>query len=112
MAMPVKLLVQVIDLPENLCENCISEIAIYMYQGSSYLVAIADNTICSDGLTAVTDCETGVTFCMDGGIIGFNQCEQFFLEAVKVESIAKENCGDCICPAVALPVCEHCHVRI
>ena len=98
-------LLSVIDLIDNLCDNCLTEIALYAFEGETYLVSIADNDNCADGLTTVINCSNGENFCMDGGFAGFTQCDEFFEGALKLESIVKENCGGCICPAVFLPVC-------
>ena len=99
-------ILDVIDLPEDLCGQCISEIAVYSFQGETFLASIADNTNCADGLTTVVNCLTGNTLCFDGGIAGFTQCDVFFEEAVKLQTIIKEDCGNsCNCPAVVDPVC-------
>lgn len=99
-------ILDIIDLPEDLCGQCISEIAVYSFQGETFLASIADNTNCADGLTTVVNCLTGNTLCFDGGVAGFNQCNLFFEEAVKLQTVIKENCGNtCNCPAVVDPVC-------
>ncbi len=99
-------ILNLIDLPEDLCGQCISEIAVYSFQGKTYLVSIADNTNCADGLTTVVSCLSGDVFCYDGGIVGFTQCDLFFEEAIKLETVIKEDCGNnCNCPAVVEPVC-------
>ncbi len=99
-------MLNLIDLPEDLCGQCISEIAVYAFQGKTYLATIANNTTCADGLTTVVSCLSGNVFCYDGGIAGFTQCDVFFEEAVKLETVIKDDCGNnCNCPAVVEPVC-------
>ena len=94
------------DLPDDLCGQCISEISVYSFQGKTYLATLANNTTCADGLTTVVSCLSGDVFCYEGGIAGFNQCELFFEEAVKLQIIIKDDCGNnCNCPAVVEPVC-------
>ena len=73
-------------LSQNLCEQCISEVALYSFEGQSYYVTFGDNTTCSDALTTVVNCASSETFCLEGGIAGFNQCERFFAGATKIET--------------------------
>ena len=91
-------------LNPNLCEQCLTEIAVFSYKGRNYLVSLADNKICADGLTNVIDCETGEQLCQEGGIAGLT-CGDFFEEAVKTETILEEDCAPCICPEIYAPVC-------
>ena len=71
----------------DLCNSCMGEIAIYIFQGEEYLVTIEDNPICSDGITTVTNCDSTSVFCFNGGIAGFSQCNDFFEEAELKEVI-------------------------
>ena len=79
----------------NPCEQCISEIATYSFQGETYLVTFGDNQACSDAITTVMHCDSTVVFCFEGGIAGFNQCETFFEEAERTETIWSKavDCG-------------------
>ncbi|MEM6318041.1 MAG: Kazal-type serine protease inhibitor domain-containing protein [Bacteroidota bacterium] len=98
-------ILSVILLNPNLCEQCLTEVAVYEYKGNNYLVSLADNKICSDGLTNIIDCETGETLCNEGGITGLT-CGDFFEVAVKQEVILEEDCEQsCICPEYYQPVC-------
>ncbi len=84
-----------LNINDNFCNSCFSEVAIYSYEGADYLVTKEDNPICSDGITTVTNCDSTVVFCYDGGIAGFNQCEEFFKGAALVETIwsRSKDCG-------------------
>ncbi len=62
------------------CENCISEINVYTYNGETYVGVIADNINCSDAQTIIYTCD-GTEFCVDGGIVGSTQCSTFFANA-------------------------------
>jgi len=92
-----------ITLPTELCNQGLTEIAVYKLDGKSYLVYLADNVLLADGQSRIVDCETGDEFCVIGGIAGFT-CDGFLDKAEKLETIVKENCG-CICPAIFAPVC-------
>lgn len=98
-------LLAVVTFPTDLCELCLSEIAVYTFNGKSYLVSLANDLTCVDGLTTVQDCETGETFCLSGGFGGFNQCEEFFESAIKTETVVKDDCTPCVCDAEYAPVC-------
>ena len=98
-------LLNVIDLNPDLCSQCLSEIAIYSYNGKNYLVSLGDNIICADVPNVVVDCETGEEFCNDGGGELMSTCGNFFSVAEKVEVVLKEDCTPCICPPVYEPVC-------
>jgi len=76
-----------LNINENFCNSCFSEVAIYSYEGADYLVTREDNPICSDGITTVTNCDSTVVFCYEGGIAGFDQCGAFFKGAVLVETV-------------------------
>ncbi len=76
-----------LNINSSFCESCIGEVAIYEYQNAQYLVTIEDNPICSDGITTVTNCDSTFAFCFDGGIAGFSQCNDFFKEAILIETI-------------------------
>jgi len=93
-----------ITLPTNLCEQGLTEIAVYELNGQSYLVYLADNVLLADGQTTVVDCNTGEEFCVIGGIAGFT-CDGFLDKAEKLETIVQQDCGNCICPAIYAPVC-------
>lgn len=88
---------------DNLCSQCVTEVALYSYQGNGYLVYFPDNINCADGTIMVTDCQ-GNQFCQQGGIAGLAECNAFFASAIKIRTVAKETCG-CICPTVIDPVC-------
>lgn len=84
-------LLSVIDLPDDICQMCLDEIAIYRWNDELYYVELdGPNNPCTDALTRVLDCE-GNEICRDGGFAGFRECERsgFFDEAVKVETIAR-----------------------
>jgi len=70
-----------LNINPSFCEQCISEVATYIYEGETYLVTLGDNETCSDAITTVMHCDSTVAFCFDGGIAGFAQCEKFFAEA-------------------------------
>lgn len=89
------------EIGPNLCERCISEVATYTFEGETYLVTFGDNINCSDGITTVTNCDSTVVFCFDGGIAGFSQCTQFFEEAIRLETLWSKD-RDCL-PQVAEP---------
>ncbi len=93
-----------IILPTNLCEQGLTEIAVYELNGQSYLVYLADNVLLADGQTTVLDCDTGNEFCVIGGFIGAT-CDGFLDKAEKVETIVQQDCGNCICPEIYAPVC-------
>jgi len=93
-----------ITLPTNLCEQGLTEIAVYELAGQSFLVFVADNVILSDGQTKVIDCDTGEEFCVIGGLIGAT-CDGFLDNAEKLETIVQQDCGSCICPEIYTPVC-------
>ncbi|MEM1122192.1 MAG: T9SS type A sorting domain-containing protein [Bacteroidota bacterium] len=84
-----------LNINEEFCNTCFSEVSIYRYEGTDYLVTREDNPICSDGITTVTNCDSSIAFCFDGGIAGFDQCGDFFAEATLVETIwsRKEDCN-------------------
>ena len=70
------------------CESCISEVALYELDSVEYVVTEEGNPICSDGITIVRRCDDpDGTFCLQGGIGGFNQCEDFFARATKTKTI-------------------------
>ena len=96
-----------ITFNSDLCSQCLSEIAVYSYQGKSYLVYDGTDSGCADALTSVVDCKTGNTVCKIGGIAGFNNCGDFFDSATKAEVVLTDDCntGGCICPANYDPVC-------
>lgn len=78
------------EIPEDICASCLSEIALYEFEGATYYVEFAGLVEgCADGLTRVVDCE-GTTLCLEGGFAGFRECEQinFFENAEKVEVLA------------------------
>ncbi len=83
------------DLGPDLCDQCISEVALYSFEGQSYLVAFGDNTTCTDAITTVLNCTSSETFCLEGGIAGFNQCEKFFDGSIKLETkwLRTRDCG-------------------
>ena len=76
-----------LNINPSFCESCIGEVSIYEYQNARYLVTIENNPLCSDGITTVTNCDSTFAFCFDGGIAGFSECNDFFKEAVLVETI-------------------------
>jgi len=76
-----------LNINPSFCESCIGEISIYEFQKERYLVTIENNPICSDGITTVTNCDSTFAFCFDGGIAGFSQCNDFFEEAILIETI-------------------------
>ena len=78
---------EALNINPSFCESCIGEVSIYEYQNAQYLVTIEDNPFCSDGITTVTNCDSTFAFCFDGGIAGFSQCNDFFKEAILVETI-------------------------
>ncbi len=93
MAEPTCMLLDVIDLPEDVCALCIDEISVFMWNDELYVVELnGPINECSDGLTRVIDCE-GNEVCRDGGFAGFRECERmgFYEEAVKVETLAACN---------------------
>lgn len=99
--------VEIIDLPD-LCNTCWGELAVYQFQGQTYLVYLFDNINCADGPNEIYSCETGELFCTEGGFTPQpNTCNDFFANATKLETIWKkaDNCSTCICPAVVDPVC-------
>lgn len=96
-----------ITFNNDLCSQCLTEIAVYEYHGQSYLVYDGRNSHCSDALTTVVNCDTGAQVCQIGGIAGFTCGNLFnFNDAVKTEVVLTDDCGGtCICPTVAIPVC-------
>jgi len=78
---------EALNINPSFCESCIGEVSIYEYQKARYLVTIENNPICSDGITTVTNCDSTFVFCFDGGIAGFSECNDFFKEAVLIETI-------------------------
>jgi coxsackievirus/adenovirus receptor len=97
-------LLKVIKLDPNLCEQCLTEVAIYSLEGKKYLVSLADSILCADGITTVLDCDTGEEFCKEGGFAGFS-CDDFFEKAEKEYVVIEDDCTPCICPAIYEPVC-------
>ncbi|MEM1120454.1 MAG: T9SS type A sorting domain-containing protein [Bacteroidota bacterium] len=83
-----------LNINPGFCDGCISEVAIYEFEGAEYVVTMENNPICSDGITTVTNCDSTVAFCQDGGIAGFSQCERFFAEAKKIRTVwsSAEDC--------------------
>jgi len=77
----------------DLCSQCLTEIAEYIYQGRSYLVYFPNTVTCSDGAIRVVDCNTDVPFCTQGGIAGLTQCDAFFATATKRQTLVKEDCS-------------------
>jgi len=89
----------------DLCSQCLTEIAVYEYYGHSFLVYDGRNSHCSDAITTVVNCDSGATYCQEGGIAGLS-CGSFFSVATKKEVILTDDCsGGCNCPAVVDPVC-------
>ena len=86
-------LLAVSTFPTDLCNSCLTEIAVYEYQGKAYLVYLPNNITCADGAISVVDCDTGNQFCMQGGIAGLNQCAAFLAGATKVETVVEEDCN-------------------
>ncbi|GEM_PF-2198167 len=78
---------EALNINPSFCESCIGEVSIYEYQKAQYLVTIEDNPLCSDGITTVTNCDSTFAFCYDGGIVGFSQCNDFFKEAILIETL-------------------------
>lgn len=76
-----------LNINENFCNSCFSEVSIYSYEGADYLVTRENSPLCADGITAVTNCDSTVAFCLEGGIAGFDQCGEFFKSAVLVETV-------------------------
>ncbi len=93
-----------ITFATNLCEQGLTEIAVYELDGKSFLVFIADNVLLADGQTRVVDCDTGEDVCFIGGLLG-ETCDNFLDKAEKVETILQETCGGCICTTEFAPVC-------
>jgi len=94
-----------ITFSTDLCSQCLSEIAVYEYQGRTYLVQDGRNSGCSDAISTVLDCNSGATFCREGGIAGFS-CGNFFDVATKVEVVLIDDCNQgCVCPKNYDPVC-------
>lgn len=96
-----------ITFNNDLCSQCLTEIAVYEYNGQSYLVYDGRNSHCSDALTTVVNCDTGAQVCQIGGIAGFSCGNLFnFNNAVKKEVVLTDDCGGgCVCPTVVNPVC-------
>ena len=78
---------EALNINPSFCESCIGEVSIYEYQKARYVVTIENNPLCSDGITTVTNCDSTFAFCFDGGIAGFSQCNDFFKEALLIETI-------------------------
>jgi len=78
---------EALNINPSFCESCIGEVSIYEFQKATYLVTIENNPLCSDGITTVTNCDSTFAFCFDGGIAGFSQCNDFFKEAILIETI-------------------------
>lgn len=93
-----------ITLSTNLCDQGLTEIAVYELDGESFLVFIADNVLLADGQTRVVDCDTGEDVCFIGGLLG-ETCNNFLDKAEKVETVLQETCGGCSCPEIYAPVC-------
>lgn len=96
---------EALNINPSFCESCIGEVSIYEYQKAQYLVTIEDNPFCSDGITTVTNCDSTFAFCYDGGIAGFSQCNDFFKEAILIETLwsrAKD------CDVAIVEVAEPC----
>ena len=95
-----------ISLNPNLCEQCLTEISVYEFQGRAFLVNLPNTITCSDGAITVVDCDTGNNFCLQGGIAGLTQCDAFFAEANKVEVVLEEDCNQgCLCTTEIDLVC-------
>jgi len=105
----------VIDFSGDLCATCITEIAIYSYEGQNYLVSLGDFVNCPDAVNSVVSCAFGINiFCEEGGDNTGTPCGDFFEKAVKVSTILKEDCEDdcqglptpgAPCPEIYAPVC-------
>ncbi|MFK7982992.1 MAG: T9SS type A sorting domain-containing protein [Saprospiraceae bacterium] len=96
---------EALNIHPSFCESCIGEVAIYEYQKVQYLVTIENNPICSDGITTVTNCDSTFAFCFDGGIAGFSQCNDFFKEAILIETIWSRTRD---CEVAVVEVAEPC----
>ncbi|GEM_PF-4952811 len=92
---------------DNLCTDCVSEVAVYQLGGTPYYAFLADNINCADAQTIVYTCDNGSQFCVDGGIIGSTECADFFAAAQKIQIVwtKAENCAACICTQEIDPVC-------
>ncbi len=79
------------DIPDNICNNCYSEVATYKYQGKSYLAYLPDYENCREPITKVLDCSTGNLICFDYRITPPNNtlpsCSNFLLSATKIQTI-------------------------
>lgn len=93
-----------ITLPTDLCNQGLTEIAVYELDGKSFLVYLADNVLLADGQSIVVDCDTGEEVCRIGGLLG-ETCDNFSDKAEKLETIVQEDCGGCVCPEIYQPVC-------
>ena len=65
----------------TLCENsCLTTVESVEFQGQTFVAFIGQNSICSDGVTNMYNCD-GTLFCQEGSIAGLTQCTDFFGEA-------------------------------
>ncbi|MEM1119404.1 MAG: Kazal-type serine protease inhibitor domain-containing protein [Bacteroidota bacterium] len=108
-------LLSVIDFSEDLCADCITEIAIYSYRGKNYLVQLGDFFNCPDAVTTVSSCAIdGNVFCESGSIHTGLPCGDFFEKATKISTVLAADCEDecqglptpgAPCPEIYQPVC-------
>ena len=104
-----------IDYSNDLCAACITEMAIYSYEGQNYLVYLGDFVNCPDAVNTVTSCALdGNLFCEEGNDNTGTPCGDFFEKAIKISTILKEDCTDdcrglptpgAPCPEILDPVC-------
>ena len=89
------------------CDPLVNEVAIYEYQGSTFLVTIPDMSMIADLPTVVRSCDTGEEFCVFGFVANPEPCRIFFEGAVKTKTVLTKatDCMDCICPEIEEPVC-------
>ena len=84
-----------IDFSDDLCASCITEIAVYSYEGKNYLVQLGDFINCPDAVNSVISCAfDGNIFCEEGGDNTGTPCGDFFAKAIKVQTILKDDCED------------------
>ena len=82
------------------CDPDVIEVALYTYQGRSYIVTVPDPMLIDAG-RSVQDCETGENFCSVSPFSEVTSCGDFFNEAIKGEVISsRENCPNCGCPEI------------
>ena len=84
-------------MEEALCSACVGLVNVYELDNTIYIGTLADNNNCADGFTTIYTCD-GSVFCMDGGIAGLNECEDWWnSNPTLVETLWRriENCpGD------------------